>query len=44
MRKIVLLNSHGGNEMKPLLRKLDGKMKGHFAPLQLVQRPRRRGP
>jgi creatinine amidohydrolase len=25
VRKIVLLNSHGGNEMKPLLRELSGK-------------------
>lgn len=25
VRKIVLLNSHGGNDMKPLLRELDGR-------------------
>jgi creatinine amidohydrolase len=29
IRKIVLLNSHGGNEMKPLLRELAGKQKAH---------------
>lgn len=30
VRKIVLLNSHGGNEMKPLLRELDGKIDGQL--------------
>lgn len=30
IRKIVLLNSHGGNEMKPLLRELHGKTKAHL--------------
>jgi creatinine amidohydrolase len=29
VRKIVLLNSHGGNEMKPLLRELAGKTTAH---------------
>src|SRR6476660_286841 len=29
IRKIVLLNSHGGNEMKPLLRELAGKKTAH---------------
>lgn len=29
IRKILLLNSHGGNEMKPLLRELAGKTAGH---------------
>ncbi|QDU31496.1 Creatinine amidohydrolase [Anatilimnocola aggregata] len=29
VRKIVLLNSHGGNEMKPLLRELCDKVDGH---------------
>jgi creatinine amidohydrolase len=29
VRKIVLLNSHGGNEMKPLLRELCDKIDGH---------------
>lgn len=29
VRKIVLLNSHGGNEMKPLLRELADKIDGH---------------
>ena len=30
MRKIVLLNSHGGNEMKPLLRELADKIDGQL--------------
>ena len=30
VRKIVLLNSHGGNEMKPLLRELAGKTSAHL--------------
>ena len=30
VRKIVLLNSHGGNEMKPLLRELEGKIDGQL--------------
>jgi creatinine amidohydrolase len=30
VRKIVLLNSHGGNEMKPLLRELADKIDGHL--------------
>jgi len=30
VRKIVLLNSHGGNEMKPLLRELCDKIDGHL--------------
>lgn len=30
VRKIVLLNSHGGNEMKPLLRELADKIKGQL--------------
>ncbi len=30
IRKIVLLNSHGGNEMKPLLRELAGKTPAHL--------------
>ena len=30
IRKIVLLNSHGGNEMKPLLRELYGKTSAHL--------------
>ena len=30
IRKIVLLNSHGGNEMKPLLRELYGKTPAHI--------------
>ena len=30
VRKIVLLNSHGGNEMKPLLRQLCDKINGHL--------------
>jgi creatinine amidohydrolase len=30
VRKIVLLNSHGGNEMKPLLRELADKLDGHL--------------
>src|SRR4051812_29270536 len=29
VKKIVLLNSHGGNEMKPLLRELYGKTPAH---------------
>ncbi|MCA9264462.1 MAG: creatininase family protein [Planctomycetales bacterium] len=29
IRKVVLLNSHGGNEMKPLLRELYGKTEAH---------------
>jgi creatinine amidohydrolase len=29
IRKIVLLNSHGGNDMKPLLRELYGKTEAH---------------
>jgi creatinine amidohydrolase len=29
VKKIVLLNSHGGNEMKPLLRELCSKIDGH---------------
>jgi creatinine amidohydrolase len=29
VRKIVLLNSHGGNDMKPLLRELAGKTSAH---------------
>ncbi len=29
IRKILLLNSHGGNEMKPLLRELAGKTSAH---------------
>jgi creatinine amidohydrolase len=30
VRKIVLLNSHGGNEIKPLLRELADKIDGHL--------------
>jgi len=30
IRKILLLNSHGGNEMKPLLRELSGKTPAHL--------------
>lgn len=30
IRKILLLNSHGGNEMKPLLRELAGKTPAHL--------------
>lgn len=30
IRKIVLLNSHGGNEMKPLLRELYGRTPAHL--------------
>ncbi len=30
VHKIVLLNSHGGNEMKPLLRELEGKTPAHL--------------
>jgi len=30
VRKIVLLNSHGGNEMKPLLRELAGNSQAHL--------------
>ena len=30
VRKIVLFNSHGGNEMKPLLRELADKLDGHL--------------
>ena len=30
VRKIVLLNSHGGNEMKPLLRELCDQIDGHL--------------
>jgi creatinine amidohydrolase len=30
VRKIVLFNSHGGNEMKPLLRELADKIDGHL--------------
>jgi creatinine amidohydrolase len=30
IRKIVLLNSHGGNEMKPLLRELADKLDAHL--------------
>ncbi len=30
IRKILLLNSHGGNEMKPLLRELAGKTSAHL--------------
>ncbi len=30
LRKIVLLNSHGGNELKPLLRELYGKTPAHL--------------
>ena len=29
IRKVVLLNSHGGNELKPLLRELYGKTEAH---------------
>ncbi|GAA4429396.1 creatininase family protein [Bremerella cremea] len=29
IKKVVLLNSHGGNEMKPLLRELYGKTEAH---------------
>ena len=36
IRKIVLLNSHGGNDLKPLLRELYGTTNAHF-PVQLVQ-------
>ena len=30
LRKIVLLNSHGGNELKPLLRELAGRTPAHL--------------
>ena len=30
IRKIVLLNSHGGNDLKPLLRELYGRTPAHF--------------
>ena len=30
IRKIMLLNAHGGNEMKPLLRELSGKTPAHL--------------
>ncbi len=30
IRKILLLNSHGGNDMKPLLRELAGKLSAHL--------------
>ena len=30
IRKIVLLNSHGGNELKPLLREMSGKTDAHL--------------
>ena len=30
VRKVVLLNSHGGNDMKPLLRELCGKTEAHL--------------
>jgi creatinine amidohydrolase len=30
VKKIVILNSHGGNEMKPLLRELADKIEGHL--------------
>jgi creatinine amidohydrolase len=30
VRKVVLLNSHGGNDMKPLLRELTDKLDGHL--------------
>ena len=30
IRKIVLLNSHGGNDLKPLLRELNGKTPAHL--------------
>lgn len=30
VRKILLLNSHGGNEMKPLLREMYGKTEAHL--------------
>ncbi len=30
IRKIVLLNSHGGNDFKPLLRELSGKTESHL--------------
>lgn len=30
IRKIVLLNSHGGNEFKPLLRELSGQTEAHL--------------
>ncbi len=30
IRKIVLLNSHGGNEIRPLLRELNGKSEAHL--------------
>jgi creatinine amidohydrolase len=30
VRKVVLLNSHGGNDMKPLLRELADKLDGHL--------------
>ncbi len=30
IRKIVLLNSHGGNDLKPLLRELYGKVEAHI--------------
>lgn len=30
IRKVVILNSHGGNEMKPLLRELQGKTAAHL--------------
>jgi creatinine amidohydrolase len=30
LRKIVLLNSHGGNELKPLLRELTGRTPAHL--------------
>ena len=30
IRKIVLLNSHGGNELRPLLRELNGKSEAHL--------------
>ena len=38
IRKIVLLNSHGGNDLKPLLRELYGKTPAAAVPLQLVRR------
>ena len=30
VRKVLILNSHGGNEMKPLLRELAGKTRTHI--------------
>ncbi len=42
VRKIVLLNSHGGNEMKTVLRELCGRTQSHLVPVQLVQDVQRR--